>query len=607
MAVQISGNDITVPRDTTVTRNLTVGGVLTYEDVTNVDSVGLVTARSGIEIGARPGVGASISVDGNAIFSGITTATTLRSTTGIVTTLTATGLTVDSGTTNTCATFQSSDAGAVINLTDNSARSSISQYGTDLLIISDTDAGDADSTIKFQVDSSTKAIIDSSGKMGLGTNNPTGTLSIASGTFQTTTPTSTGDDIVISGNQSLGIQFLTLASGTSNNNIYFGDTDDPDIGMIRYAHSTNSLEFQTNGSERARIDSSGRLLLGTTNTMHSSGENLVVGSGSGEEGMTIYSGSTSGGVINFADGTSGSARYDGRIYYTHDDSAPYMRFMVGTGAERFRIDYLGQITSTCNNNGQIIHKFYNSNDTSGSSAMTNELHFNFNRTSGSMSLSGARIVAGKEREWIGAASNQDGFLAFYTTANETPVEKMRILSGGNVYLGDSVSGSGLGNSRGFIFETSGTQQIVTTSTGAKNVMEFGNPNGNVGRITTSGSSTTYYNSSDYRLKENATTISDGITRLKTLIPRKFSWKVDSTNTLVDGFFAHEVTAVPEAISGVKDEVYTEDDPVRGISKGDPLYQMIDQSKLVPLLTAALQEAVAKIETLEAKVTALEGS
>ena len=73
MAVQISGNDITVPRDTTVTRNLTVGGVLTYEDVTNVDSVGLVTARTGIEIGARPGVAASISVDGNAIFSGITT------------------------------------------------------------------------------------------------------------------------------------------------------------------------------------------------------------------------------------------------------------------------------------------------------------------------------------------------------------------------------------------------------------------------------------------------------------------------------------------------------------------------------------------------------
>ena len=73
MAVQISGNDITVPRDGSFTRNVTIGGTLTYEDVTNIDSVGLVTARQGIEVGASPGVAASISVDGNAIFSGITT------------------------------------------------------------------------------------------------------------------------------------------------------------------------------------------------------------------------------------------------------------------------------------------------------------------------------------------------------------------------------------------------------------------------------------------------------------------------------------------------------------------------------------------------------
>ena len=76
MAVQISGNDITVPRDGSFTRNVTIGGTLTYEDVTNIDSVGLVTARTGIEIGARPGVAASISVDGNAEFAGIVTATT---------------------------------------------------------------------------------------------------------------------------------------------------------------------------------------------------------------------------------------------------------------------------------------------------------------------------------------------------------------------------------------------------------------------------------------------------------------------------------------------------------------------------------------------------
>ena len=73
MAVQISGNDITVPRDGTFTRNVTIGGTLTYEDVTNIDSVGLITARTGIEVGASPGVAASISVDGNMIVSGIST------------------------------------------------------------------------------------------------------------------------------------------------------------------------------------------------------------------------------------------------------------------------------------------------------------------------------------------------------------------------------------------------------------------------------------------------------------------------------------------------------------------------------------------------------
>ena len=74
MAVQISGNDITVPRDGTFSRNVSIAGTLTYEDVTNVDSIGIVTARNGIEVGARPGVAASISVDGNAEFAGIVTA-----------------------------------------------------------------------------------------------------------------------------------------------------------------------------------------------------------------------------------------------------------------------------------------------------------------------------------------------------------------------------------------------------------------------------------------------------------------------------------------------------------------------------------------------------
>ena len=113
----------------------------------------------------------------------------------------------------------------------------------------------------------------------------------------------------------------------------------------------------------------------------------------------------------------------------------------------------------------------------------------------------------------------------------------------------------------------------------------------IGGIAKSGSSVAYNTSSDYRLKENEVAISDGITRLKTLKPYRFNFKTEPSKT-VDGFFAHEVTAVPEAISGEKD--------------GTEM-QGIDQSKLVPLLTAALQEAIAKIETLETKVAALESS
>ena len=131
---------------------------------------------------------------------------------------------------------------------------------------------------------------------------------------------------------------------------------------------------------------------------------------------------------------------------------------------------------------------------------------------------------------------------------------------------------------------------------------FRTGNNQVGTIKSSSSATQYNTSSDYRLKENAVAISDGITRLKTLKPYRFNWISDETNTPVDGFFAHEVSgAVPEAISGTKDKVADAADVARGdaIKVGDPVYQEIDQSKLVPLLVAAVQELTARVETLEA--------
>jgi len=141
-------------------------------------------------------------------------------------------------------------------------------------------------------------------------------------------------------------------------------------------------------------------------------------------------------------------------------------------------------------------------------------------------------------------------------------------------------------------------------TGKKKVVQFADlydqtsTQGNaVGNIAINTSSTAFNTSSDYRLKENEVDITDGINRLKELKPYRFNF-IRNPSEVVDGFFAHEVSpVVPESITGSKDAVDEE---------GKPDYQGIDQSKLVPLLTAALQEAVAKIEALEARVQTLEG-
>jgi len=148
----------------------------------------------------------------------------------------------------------------------------------------------------------------------------------------------------------------------------------------------------------------------------------------------------------------------------------------------------------------------------------------------------------------------------------------------------------------------------TTAFGA---VKFINDNGEVGSISVLGSSVAYNTSSDYRLKENVDYDWDATARLKQLKPARFNFIADNTNTLVDGFIAHEVQdIVPEAVSGEKDAMtaevlYAEGDELpEGKSVGDIKTaaainpQGIDQSKLVPLLVKTIQE-------LEARITALE--
>ena len=208
-----------------------------------------------------------------------------------------------------------------------------------------------------------------------------------------------------------------------------------------------------------------------------------------------------------------------------------------------------------------------------------------------------------------AGSGNTAHIVFHTFYSSTMAERMRLTNTGHLFVGCTNSPTNSYPGVGLIDDPNqGQIRISTNASGSAVLQMFFNANGNVGDIRTSGSATQYNTSSDYRLKENAVAISDGITRLKTLKPYRFNFKADSS-TVVDGFFAHEVTAVPEAITGTKDEVATTDtaDELSNISIGDPIYQSIDQSKLVPLLTAALQEEISKREALEARVAALESS
>ena len=197
-------------------------------------------------------------------------------------------------------------------------------------------------------------------------------------------------------------------------------------------------------------------------------------------------------------------------------------------------------------------------------------------------------------------NRENGYLRMYTDNTE----RMRIDSNGKVLIGRTSAGNtGNGHSiRGsdsaiFSRDASGETMQVCRNDSTGDLIQF-RRNGTIcGEIVNNGStSVAYQTSSDYRLKENVKTLANGIERIKELKPYRFNF-IAEPKKIVDGFFAHEAqTVVPECASGKKDEVD---------ENGEPVMQGIDQSKLVPLLTKALQEAVSEIDTLKEKVTALE--
>ena len=194
-------------------------------------------------------------------------------------------------------------------------------------------------------------------------------------------------------------------------------------------------------------------------------------------------------------------------------------------------------------------------------------------------------------------------MVFKTNANEA----MRIHTGGNVSVGvNSITSGGFGadttmviQSAGSGGETLGIRSTSSSGTSLEMVVFRDGDDTQIGTIVgnASANTTSYGTSSDYRLKENVVDVDKPIEKLKKLKPKTFNMISDPDNKL-DGFLAHELgEVIPNATHGVKDAV-NEDGSIKP--------QQVDYGLITPLLTAALQEAVAKIETLEAKVTALEG-
>ena len=235
-------------------------------------------------------------------------------------------------------------------------------------------------------------------------------------------------------------------------------------------------------------------------------------------------------------------------------------------------------------------------------------------------------VAGSSAATIqcaGAGGNSD--LGFSTGGTE----RMRITTTRLLYSTGSMADITASNPEGVAFAKYTGQGIIrvgNTSTGGRNCVEFFNGNGQVGSILTSGSATSYNTSSDYRLKTDAQPMVGATARVQALNPVNFEWIADGSR--VDGFLAHEAQeVVPESVTGTKDAMRDEEyevtaaiaatydddgneltaavDAVIG-TRSVPDMQGIDQSKLVPLLTAALQEALTEIAALKARVTTLEG-
>ena len=369
----------------TVTGNVSVGGTLTYQDVTNIDSVGIITARNAVVIS-----------EDNAIHFRGTAA---------------------------------DDADAILRASAGGGQLLInSRNDTIINIDSNNDSTDAHFAIAHgaATGSSTELFrVQEDGKVAVGFNAPAvAGLSIANSST------------------SLGFEFDTasgFAGGPTIRGYHRPSTAYKSLGI-----TGADIKFGINDVEKLRLDSNGYLGLNNSAPHNQYYNNLVIGDGSasGDKGITIRTQSSNEGVIAFSDADSGAARYAGKIAYNHGTNA--MMFFTSNGDERLRIASDGQVyigSSSDNSNsfsdaGTFFNLkndtyggrigFSNNTATAGVSLMEQFAYWGNNKISGMVATAGSDTV-----------NKDDGDLRFYTrTSGQAVTERLRINQAGCLQVGE---------------------------------------------------------------------------------------------------------------------------------------------------------------------------
>ena len=425
-----------------------------------------------------------------------------------------------------------------------------------------------------------------------------------------------------SGTSSLGV--IGFADGTSGNAQY--------RGVIQYSHSSDFMQFNTADAERLRIDNAGRVMINQTTNIAGTAKLEVMGTGDNSYPMYSYAiGVCDTQAYNVSNGTGMGIGFS----YKHNSSG---NTALGCGIRGFKENttdgnYAGAMAfyTRANGAGAGERGRFSSAGTFGVGTVNPDSNYKIDcngrlrigdgnaghRIQFSRSGLGDELVLGVDG--YGSSTNNEAVIQSSINTGRPLVlrtsngDRLRIAANGRVGVWETEAKINAFAEalqvRGLYGNQYALAAKINQSSGS--IMRFStvNPtNGNddvCGSITGNGTSCSFNTSSDYRLKENDVKITDGITRIKQLRPIRFNWKTDSSSTQ-DGFFAHEVQPiVPESVIGEKDA------PIDSLGEG---YQQIDHSKLVPLLTAALQEAITKIEKLEqdnialrARVTNLEGN